>query len=390
MNVLFFVTCTPSPENGGVERVTYTLTKELKERGFRCFCAYLYEVNNREGVNLYDGIFQFDYTRKSAKNEMVEYLQSNHIDIIVNQFATIDTLSSFFYDIRMKTNIKLITCYHFDPLAGYSKDRLFANVSVSLKAYLAFLFKKNLYFLFKIFFCYIRKKRFQRGINGSDKFIFLSHSHIDSLFKYYHIDAVDKIKYIPNPLSFDCSFDINLANKKKNVLIVSRLKEDQKRVGLSLLIWKELEKYNYNGWTLNVLGYGDDLDFYLDMVNKETIKNVHFCGHQNPIEYYKESSILIMTSPSEGFGMTLIEAKQMGCVPMAMSSIAFTSVYDIINDGIDGYVIASDDIKQYTEKLHHLMINDQLRMMMAKNGIEDSKRFLAGNIVDKWIEVFER
>ena len=48
--------------------------------------------------------------------------------------------------------------------------------------------------------------------------------------------------------------------------------------------------------------------------------------------------------------MTLIEAKQMGCVPMAMSSIAFTSVQDIINDGKDGYIIASNDIKSICEE----------------------------------------
>ena len=65
----------------------------------------------------------------------------------------------------------------------------------------------------------------------------------------------------------------------------------------------------------------------------------------------------------------------MGCVPMAMSSIAFTSVQDIINDGKDGYIIASNDINQYVKKLRQLIGDNSLRLAMAQRGIEDSQRF---------------
>lgn len=390
MNILFYVTCTPSPENGGVERVTYTLSKELKKRGYGCSCAYLYEVSNRSGVELYDSVFQFDYTQERAEEKMIDYLLDNHIDIIVNQFATIDTLSDFFYGIRQKMNIRLITCYHFDPMAEYCKDTFFVRTPFFSKQHLVFLFKRYLYFIYKYLFCYIRKKRFLRAIKGNDKLVFLSQSHIDSIVKYYHVKEVDTIDYIPNPLSFNLNLDIDLKEKKKSVLIVSRLKEEQKKVGTSLEIWKKLEEYGYEGWSLDIVGYGDDLDFYLDMVRREDIKNVHFYGHQNPVDFYRNSSILIMTSPSEGLSMTLIEAKQMGCVPMAMSSIAFTSVQDIINDGKDGYIIASNDINQYVKKLRQLIGDNSLRLAMAQRGIEDSQRFLPEAIIKKWTKVFEK
>ena len=83
---------------------------------------------------------------------------------------------------------------------------------------------------------------------------------------------MDTIDYIPNPLSFNLNLDIDLKEKKKSVLIVSRLKEEQKKVGTSLEIWKKLEEYGYEGWSLDIVGYGDDLDFYLDMVRREDIK----------------------------------------------------------------------------------------------------------------------
>lgn len=49
--------------------MTYTLSKELKKRGYGCSCAYLYEVSNRSGVELYDSVFQFDYTQERAEEK---------------------------------------------------------------------------------------------------------------------------------------------------------------------------------------------------------------------------------------------------------------------------------------------------------------------------------
>ena len=45
-------------------------------------------------------------------------------------------------------------------------------------------------------------------------------------------------------------------------------------------------------------------------------------GQKNPEPYYNEASIFMMTSSFEGWGLTLTEAQQYGCVPLAFHSFA--------------------------------------------------------------------
>ena len=75
--------------------------------------------------------------------------------------------------------------------------------------------------------------------------------------------------------------------------------------------------------------------------------NVSFLKGQkkNPEPYYNEASIFMMTSSFEGWGLTLTEAQQYGCVPLAFRS--FASLTDIITDKVNGFAIPNDDISLY-------------------------------------------
>ena len=51
----------------------------------------------------------------------------------------------------------------------------------------------------------------------------------------------------------------------------------------------------------------------------------------------------MMTSSFEGWGLTLTEAQQYGCVPLAFHS--FASLTDIITDKVNGFAISVGRIK---------------------------------------------
>ena len=66
----------------------------------------------------------------------------------------------------------------------------------------------------------------------------------------------NKVTVIPNALSFNEFADAaDLFKKKKRVLIVSRLDEVQKRISLSIAIWREImQDSKYRNWSLEIVG----------------------------------------------------------------------------------------------------------------------------------------
>ena len=92
-----------------------------------------------------------------------------------------------------------------------------------------------------------------------------------------------------------------------------------------------------------------------------------------------------MTSAYEGWGLTLTEAQQFGCVPIAIRS--FSSLSDIISNGINGIILESTSITKYADALMHLMNDENLQSSMAQNAILQSAKFELNSIVDLWEKI---
>ena len=85
--------------------------------------------------------------------------------------------------------------------------------------------------------------------------------------------------------------------------------------------------------------------------------------------------------------MTLVEAQQCGCVPIAFDS--FSSVHDIIQSDRNGYIVPNNAIDEYVCVLKELMNNDTLRAEMAANAQKDVQRFSRENIAKQWKTLLE-
>jgi glycosyltransferase involved in cell wall biosynthesis len=94
-----------------------------------------------------------------------------------------------------------------------------------------------------------------------------------------------------------------------------------------------------------------------------------------------------MTSSFEGFGLTLLEAQQMGVVPIVFDS--FSALHDIILDGHNGVIIKNNDLQSYKEQLLNLMRNSTYRNNLAKNAIDNSANFSKEKIVAIWENLFK-
>ena len=118
------------------------------------------------------------------------------------------------------------------------------------------------------------------------------------------------------------------------------------------------------------------------MIRKMAIPDVCLLGRQQPKPYYEEASIFMMTSRSEGWGLTLTEAQQFGVVPIAFDSYA--SLRDIITNNEDGIIVPECDAEMYAQELLNLMNDQTNRERMALNSIRNCKRFSQEEIAKKW------
>jgi len=107
----------------------------------------------------------------------------------------------------------------------------------------------------------------------------------------------------------------------------------------------------------------------------------------NIADKYAESSIYVMSSRYEGFGMALIES--MACGTPVISFDCPNGPADIIHDGEDGLLAEPGNIAQLAEKVCYLIENEEKRFQMGNVAREKVKSYLPEPIMQRWIDLFE-
>ena len=173
--------------------------------------------------------------------------------------------------------------------------------------------------------------------------------------------------------------------KAKSVIFVGRFSK-QKDIESLLRIWTNVHQ-RHPDWSLHVYGgYGELQDGMLSEIGKLDANIQVHEPTSDIIERYKESSILILTSRHEPFGLVLPEAMSCG-----LPVVAFDCPYgptDIITDGIDGYLISSRNVYDHVDKVCHLIENEDLRRKMGNAGVHSSQKYDANCVMPYWKKLF--
>ena len=152
-------------------------------------------------------------------------------------------------------------------------------------------------------------------------------------------------------------------------------------------IWACIEKdARFNDWTFDFVGGGEGFSRILELSRKLNLQRINFVGYQQPLDYYYKGSIFMMTSRYEGWPMVLMEAMQMGVVPVVYNS--FESLSDIVTDGFNGFVVQNNKQNIFVEKMKRLMLDDTLRQEMAVHAMESCKRYTIEKIVNRYESLF--
>jgi len=196
-----------------------------------------------------------------------------------------------------------------------------------------------------------------------------------------------KIRVIPNAVSYDEEIASDtLSRKKKIALVVSRLEERQKRISYTLKAWRRLQDTKgTNNWVLRIVGTGPNEAYYKKLCCKWNLDSVEFTGFCDPSQYYTESSLFLMTSYNEGWGLTITEAMHYGCVPIVMDSVP---VFRDILDEHSGVLVEDGNINAFARSIRYLMEHDGERKEMARHAEQRSHLFDRANYALYWEELF--
>ena len=101
----------------------------------------------------------------------------------------------------------------------------------------------------------------------------------------------------------------------------------------------------------------------------------------NIFSKYIESSILILTSRYEPFGLVIPEAMSCGIPVVSFEGDGPSS---IITEGYDGYVVKNRSVEQMADTICFLIENKSLRKQLGHNAVVTSQRYSIAEIMPKW------
>lgn len=402
MNILFISDRQALPTYGGIERVISNLARQFTIDNHKCYHAFFSLIDERQ---LPSSLFEREFVlTENLQDDLEKIILSNEIAFVINNCIVKGHIKTIMPALRMVKPHTPATKYCFlyhNSCVGAEKlhcsydfyvRRLFAKSWNKFEVLSSFI--KSV--AFDSFPHLVRKyfqKKYRRISDNEPNMVLLSEYYKPNFAKITGLKNISPQWHaIGNSLCFEIQENICCETKEKVVLLVARMDEDQKRISKALKIWdivqKKKELNDIEKWRFVIVGDGNDKCIYEDIVRKHHISNVCFEGWQDSQPYYLKSSIFVMTSITEGFPMTLMEAKQCGCVPIAFDS--FEAVHDVIENGVDGYIVENNDIDKFVECLVSLIKNDELRNNMAKNGINSAKKFSVDKIAQEWYAYYKR
>jgi glycosyltransferase involved in cell wall biosynthesis len=224
------------------------------------------------------------------------------------------------------------------------------------------------------------RKRHRNLYNHSDTYILLSDKFRKTFFDVTGLNNGEKLISIPNPL---VEIDIqDVREREKTIIFVGRIDYSHKRVDRLLEIFGKTNGVK-DGWKLLIIGDGPYRKELESRVHKEKLEGISFEGFQVDVtNYYNTASIICLTSNVEGWGMVLTEAMQYGVIPLSFNS--YESIYDIIDHDVNGFIIPSFNLDDYSNKLKLLMNNKCLREKFSENAKVKATNFYTNKIVSQW------
>lgn len=224
-----------------------------------------------------------------------------------------------------------------------------------------------------------RYKTDAKVVSRFDKFVVLTHEDKEYWGNLWNMCV------IPNARTFEVNQPATLEAKK--VVAVGRLNHQK---GFDRLIdaWSIVDNV-VSGWKLQIVGDGELREQLQNNIRELGLSNQINIGRaeKDMVSVYKDASILAMSSRYEGLPMVLLEAQAAG-LPI-VSFECKCGPKDVIENGVDGFLVEDGDIEQLAQKLVVLMQDANLRKQMGSAAYAHSDRYSEERIMKQWTDLFD-
>lgn len=321
---------------------------------------YKIDLRQFHFISLIKNIFN-DYIRKNSIKELFSDIKLSYKNIKARKKKMIDAIRKCDSDIIISTRD-----IHNNWLGKYGKSKLKIGWEHNYH-------NNNNKYINKVI----------SSIKNLDYFVLVTKEQKD----FYQKLTKTKCVYIPNGIEVKDDRFAELDNN--NLISIGRLSKEKGFIDLIDII--SYVKEVYPNVKLNLIGDGPErerIEKHVKLLGLEN--NVVLQGYKNTGEINElllDSSIYVMTSFSESFGLVLLEAAQFRIPLVAFKN---SGSNEIISNNWDGYLIENRNKEMMAKKIIELLKNKNRRIIMGNNAYKKCMKYELSNIIKEWKKLIER
>lgn len=170
----------------------------------------------------------------------------------------------------------------------------------------------------------------------------------------------------------DLKWKLGIPSKAKVILYAAKFLKRKRPMDLI----RAFEKLRFSDIVLVMVGDGEERPLCEKYVKDRQLDRIYFVGFKNQTElpkFYTIADVFVLPSENEPWGLVLNEAMCFGLPVIASDQVGAT--YDLIKQGINGFIYRVGDIGALKDYLEFILKDDHLRWKMGKASLE---------MIEKW------
>lgn len=363
---------------GGLEKQTVTLVNELaKTKEYKIQIISVYDMLKGKSFYSLDKNVDVKFLADFGPNHKAFYYALKHFRLIK----------------LLKESFVMIKCgiYKSFVLKKYIK-KLDTDIIISSRIEFSKLIKRKDTLNISQEHSYINSKEYinkvKRYFKNIDKIVVMTKKAKEE----YEIwlkgsNSKAKVYDIPNMLE---KSDVNNFAKFSNKTLISVGRLEKEKDFLTLLDVFKIINEKHSDVKLKIVGEGLQRKELEEKIEKLNLKDkVILTGRVSSQEVKGQmntSSVFVLTSLCESFSLVLCEAMEVG-LPCVSFNID-VGPKEIIQNGINGYLIDNRDVKDMALCIENLLIDENEWNKISKNSIESVKKYYSESVVNEWQKLF--
>lgn len=364
---------------GGVWQVNKLVGEELLKNNYQVHIISI--RNNQEDIKLE---YNKDLVVKTINEK--DIWESYHLNDVLDELKKFKFINSFKmiisklkYNKGLKKDIKKLQDYIKELDPDYIVTSHYQLLDMIPNEYLNKTINEH-HTSFEDMIKHRATRKTLKKYNGKIKYLWLTKETMNYAIKF----GLKESYYIYNAVKFK-SDKISDVIKNKKLITIARF-SNQKRIDLMIDIVEEIFKdKKFQDWKLEIYGTGEEENKIKEHIHNN--KQIKIMGiTNNPKKELLTSSINLNTSSFEGFCLSILEAQECG-VPTITLNFG-ESVFEEIIDNKTGIIALNKE--DYINKLKELMQDTDKLLYLSKNAKDYSEKFQIENIVNDWINLFNK